>query len=118
MPDLVDLPLDIKALIFGHLYNYEDKKAAYRTCKDLYGAVIPTVYHTIDLLEDIPITKLCSFLNRDNAGLGYVRHIRILPNNANDKAEDRAQYKTVFSMLAIQLPKDILLSFRYVYLPT
>ena len=117
MPDLIDLPLDIKTLIVGHLNRYADKKALYSTCKDLYGAVIPTVYNAVDLLEDIPIAKLCSFLNLDNPGLGYVRHIRILPNDAKDKAEDRAQYKNVLSMLANQLPKDILLSFRYVYLP-
>ena len=114
MPDLVDLPPDIKTLIFQHLRNYEDLKSAYSACMDLYGVVLPLVYNKIRLREDISISKLCSLLNLDNPGLRHIRHIELVVKAKRNKAERCGYWVDTYSMLANQSPRDILLSLKYV----
>lgn len=110
MPELAGLPLDVQNLIFSYIRRRSDVKALYETCKDFYDIVIPRIYRSIRLRESVPISTLCAFLNLENRALVHVRHIEVVDDA---ETKDRAAYENVLHLLANQLPRDILLSFKY-----
>ena len=113
MHTLVSLPLDVKTVIFSYVRRRVDLKALYETCKDSYAIVIPRVYRSVTLSEEICAPTLCAFLNLENQGLQHLRHLNVIAG-CSKLVTERARYDTTLHMLANQLPRDMLLSFKYV----
>ena len=113
MHNPIDLPLDVKALIFGNIGRHTDLKSLYLTCKHIYGIIIPRIYRSITLSGQIQIPVLCALLNPENKGLQHVRHLNVTGNPSKTQL-DRATYDNILHMLANQLPRDTLTSFKYV----
>lgn len=111
MAAIMDLPFDIKAMIFSYLDTPGDIKSAYKTCKVFYHVVIRLMYHRIDLPDTIDLRKLSRILNPDNVGIKYVRHIRIYCSK-NRRITAPKPHKQVVDMLANHSPRDNLLSLR------
>ncbi len=110
MTEFLDLPLDIKTHIFSFLTARDDQISICRTCKDLHGTIVPKMYQSMTLTENLPMNKLSAMLNAENPGVRYIRHIQMVsgrwtkgrPSNRDD----------LLVSLANQLPRDNLLSFR------
>ena len=111
MADFISLSPEIKSLIFGYLTLPEDWINACTVCKDFYNHTIVVAYHTIDISEDLDISKLSQLLNPNNTGLEKVRRIRLRCAAPFRPKHDRNRDR-ILNMLIDQLPRDILLSFR------
>jgi hypothetical protein len=69
------------------------------------------MYRTLELSDGMDISKLSRMLIPDNEGLQHVRHVRI---RCSREPRPKSGPNTVLDLLVNHLPRDILLSVRWV----
>lgn len=82
--------------------------------KQLHGLTIKPLYHNVSLdLGGANDTRLSAFLNPRNAGLKYIRQMRLYLATVRDRCNQKQQANFATRMLLEFLPEDTLEEFRW-----